>query len=102
MSRDLYFGISDQSKAAVHRFADAEALFREHRWRGAMYFAGYSVECLLKKKLMEKFGCRNLQELEDELQHKGYLALDATIFTHHLESLLRVAGGVQRIRQNQP
>jgi hypothetical protein len=65
-----------------------------------MYLAGYAVECLLKKKLMEQFACRTLQDLEDELRQRGRLGSDSTIFMHHLESLLRLAGGIDRMRQN--
>ncbi|MEX2175766.1 MAG: hypothetical protein WD872_15490 [Pirellulaceae bacterium] len=96
----LHFGISDQSKASIHRLADAKALAAAGRWRGAMYLAGYSVECLLKKKLLEKFRCRTLFDLQDELHSRVTLALDATIFTHHLESLFALAGGLQRVREN--
>jgi HEPN domain-containing protein len=101
MARELHFGISDQSKAGIHRWDDAQALLREKRWHGAMYGAGYVVECALKKKLMEKFDCRNLDELETEVLRREALRSDATIFTHRLESLLRVAGGTDRIRRNQ-
>jgi hypothetical protein len=100
MSREHYFGVTDQSKASVHRLADSKELIRAGRWRGGMYLAGYAVECLLKKKLMEKFRCRTLEELQDELQKRGYLAIDATIFIHHLETLVRIAGGIERMRQN--
>ena len=66
-----------------------------------MYMAGYAVECLLKTKLMRRFNCRHLRELEDELQAKGILASQATIFTHQLELLLRLTDAVDRLRQNQ-
>jgi hypothetical protein len=65
-----------------------------------MYLAGYAIECLLKSKLMAKFQCRNLVELEEELRLRGQLSVDATIFTHQLELLLRFAGGTDRIRKN--
>lgn len=54
-----------------------------------MYLAGYSIECLLKAKLMKIFDCQNLLDLEDELQRRHLLAANATIFTHQLESLVR-------------
>lgn len=100
MSHDLYIGISDQAKAATHRLDDARALFNAGRWRGAMYMAGYSVECLLKTKLMQMYGCRTLRELEDELQRRGVLAEHATVFTHHLELLLRLTQRLDSLRQN--
>jgi hypothetical protein len=40
--------------------------------------------------------------LKDELQRRGLLPGDATVFTHQLEVLLRVAGGLDRLRQNEP
>ncbi|HEV7223519.1 MAG TPA: hypothetical protein VGN42_12510 [Pirellulales bacterium] len=72
------------------------------RWRGAMYMAGYSIECLLKTKLMRMFECRHLRELETELQRRGALPIQATIFTHQLEILLRLTQGMGRLRQNEP
>jgi HEPN domain-containing protein len=100
MTRELFGGVTEQAKAGIHRLEDAQVLAREKRWRGAMYLAGYGVECLLKKKLMEKFQCQRLLELEQELQQRGLLALEATVYTHQLERLLRLAGGLDRIRQN--
>jgi HEPN domain-containing protein len=99
--RDLFYGVSEHSKAGKHRFDDARALFKAGRWRGAMYLAGYAVECLLKTKLMRRFECRHLLELEDELQRRGTLLVRATIFTHQLEVLLRLAEGLDRLRQNE-
>jgi len=49
----LYSGITEQTKASVHRLDDARALLREQRWRGSMYLAGYAIECQLKAKLMQ-------------------------------------------------
>ena len=101
MMRDLFYGVSDQSKAGKHRLDDARALLKAFRWRGSMYMAGYSVECLLKTKLMRMFDCRHLRELEEELQRRGMLALQATVFTHQLEVLLRLTNALGRLRQNE-
>jgi HEPN domain-containing protein len=101
MMRDLFYGVSEQGKAGKHRMDDARALFNAARWRGAMYMAGYSVECLLKMKLMRIYNCRNLRELEEELQGKGLLAAQATVFTHQLELLLRLTNAIDRLRQNE-
>jgi HEPN domain-containing protein len=98
----LFEGVSEQKKAAKHRLDDAEALFRESRWRGSLYMAGYAIECLLKTKLMVKFGCRNLRDLEVELQVRGLLAPQATVFSHSLLNLLGSTGSLDRLRQNQP
>ncbi len=65
-----------------------------------MYMAGYSIECLLKVKLMRMYGCSNLRNLEEELQRRRLLAERATIFTHEFEILLRLANGLDRLRQN--
>lgn len=100
MPRDLFIGVTEQSKSSIHRRDDALALLNATRWRGAMYLAGYSIECLLKAKLMRMFSCSNLVDLEDELQRRGLLADRATIFTHQLEMLLRLTGGLDRLRQN--
>jgi hypothetical protein len=100
MARELFIGVTEQSKAGIHRRDDAHALFGARRWRGAMYIAGYSIECLLKAKLMRMYGCTNLRDLEEELQHRGLLVERATIFTHQLDMLLRLADGRERLRQH--
>jgi hypothetical protein len=101
MMHDLFYGVSEQSKAGKHRMDDARALLNAVRWRGAMYMAGYSIECLLKTKLMRMYDCRHLRELEDELQRRGVLPAQASIFTHQLELLLRLAQGLERLRQSE-
>jgi hypothetical protein len=55
--RELFHGVSEQDKAGKHRMDDARALMTRDRWRGAMYMAGCSIECLLKTKLMRMFEC---------------------------------------------
>jgi len=101
MMRDLFYGVSEQGKAGKHRMDDARALLNATRWRGAMYIAGYAVECLLKMKLMRVHNCRHLRELEEELQRRGLLAAQTTIFTHQLELLLRLTSAIDRLRQNE-
>ena len=44
MMHDLFYGVSEQSKAGKHRMDDARALFDAIRWRGAMYMSGYAIE----------------------------------------------------------
>ena len=39
-------------RAAAQRFADAESLFREHGYIGAVYLTGYAVECSLKSLIL--------------------------------------------------
>jgi len=55
MARYRHSGRSDQAKASQKRLADAHRLQHEARWRGAMYLGGYSVECKLKARLMERY-----------------------------------------------
>jgi HEPN domain-containing protein len=100
MPRDLFHGVSEQSKASKHRRDDAQALLNSVRWRGAMYLAGYSVECLLKAKFMRRFDCRHLRELEEELRRRNLASDQDTIYTHHLERLLKWADGFDRLRRD--
>jgi hypothetical protein len=65
-----------------------------------MYLAGYAIECLLKTKLMRKFDCRHLRELEDELQSRGAISAQATVFTHQLEVLLKLTQRMDQLRQD--
>ena len=99
MTRKRHTGISAQWKAGMHRWEDAEALFRAQRWRGAMYMAGYAVECRLKVKLMQQWQCRHLSDLEDKLLARG---IKESPFSHNLALMLKLAGGWDRLRQNQP
>jgi HEPN domain-containing protein len=78
---------------------DAQVLFDNGRWRGAMYLAGYAVECRLKYKLMRRWKCFNLEELEARLARRG---IREQVITHNLDELLRLAGGRERLRDNGP
>ncbi len=100
MNNNLHNGISELARASRHRFADARALLDASRWQGAMYIAGYAVECLLKTKLMHIYRCQTLRELEEELQRRAILPEASTVFTHQLEFLLRLAPGWDRLMQN--
>ena len=60
-------GRTDMNKASVHRRSDAEVLFKKQRFRGAMYMAGYAVECKLKAALMFAHHAITLEELEAKL-----------------------------------
>jgi HEPN domain-containing protein len=97
MARKQHSGISDQRKASIRRMEDAEALFHAKRWRGAMYMAGYAVECRLKYKLMQQWRCRTLEELEERLEEHG---TPRDLFTHSLHLLLEWAGGLERLQQD--
>ena len=100
MNHNLHNGITEQATASHQRLEDAKALLNASRWRGAMYIGGYAVECLLKVKLMQIYDCKNLRELDDVLRQRSILPAHATVFTHHLEDLLRLAPGYNRLIQN--
>jgi HEPN domain-containing protein len=100
MAQQQFSGVSEQGKAALHRLEDAKSLLKEKRWRGAMYLAGYAVECILKKQLMIRFSCDTLGDLEDELQRRNLMAESDTVFSHSFEPLLRIVGGLDRLRQD--
>jgi hypothetical protein len=95
----MHHGVSDQSRASQHRRVDSDVLLQGGRWRGAMYLAGYRLECLLKFKLMRKFDCGNIGELDEELKRRGLIRADATMYTHDFESLLRASEGFDRLRR---
>ena len=100
MNINLHNGIREQAGASQQRLADAQELFAASRWRGAMYLAGYAIECLLKAKLMQIYDCRTLRELEAELKRRSLLPAHQTVFTHQLETLLSLAPGCHRLTQN--
>ena len=100
MNRNLHNGVSELAIASRQRLADAKALFNASRWRGAMYMAGYAVECLLKTKLMHIYDCKNLRQLEDLLLQRSILPTGRTVFTHQLEDLLSLTPGYNRLMQN--
>lgn len=97
MARKRHSGISEQRKASIRRLEDAEVLFQGGRWRGAMYMAGYAVECRLKYKLMQQWRCWTLEELEVRLAKPGK---PQSLYTHNLMLLLELSGGLERIRHN--
>jgi hypothetical protein len=74
MAQPLHDGVSELAKSGKHRHDDAKALFQADRWRGAMYLDGYSVEGLLKTKLMRMYDCRHLRELEQVFRDRGALS----------------------------
>ena len=75
-------------------------LKKHGRWRGAVSLAGYSIECLLKWKLMKKFEFRHLAELEVKLGDRKRLRSEASIFTHDNQRLLRLADENRRLSHN--
>lgn len=47
-------------EAGRQRLADARVLLGAGRWNGAVYLAGFAVECLLKSLLLARRGARTL------------------------------------------
>jgi hypothetical protein len=95
MGRPDFHGISDQRRAAFKRLRDAEALYavkltrqserlRGFHARGAMYLAGYAVECKLKAIAMEVYRCRTLAQLAEKLKID-----EQEVYTHGLEGLAK-------------
>ncbi len=74
--------IDDLVKSGPRRLQDAEELmqFPTHNaqrsdaptrhLRGAMYLAGYGVECLLKAYIIEQEGCRTLTEAQNKINER--------------------------------
>jgi len=100
MAREDFDGVSQQTKAGRERLKDAQELITAERWQGAMYMAGYAVECLLKSKLMKLYGCRHLRQLEEELTSRGELKWQGSIYTHNLDILLEITKSSDRLKQN--
>jgi HEPN domain-containing protein len=59
-----------------NRFEDAEVLHREGHHNGAIYLAGYAIECLLKSIVLNR---RRGTKVED-------------VLTHDLDRLLHLSG----------
>ncbi|MHC5540676.1 HEPN domain-containing protein [Singulisphaera rosea] len=91
--------MSEQAKASRHRMDDARALFNAVRRRGAMYLAGYAIECLLKIKLMRIDNCLTSSDLDFELRRQNLLTANSTIFTHQLELLIDLTKAKHRLKQ---
>jgi hypothetical protein len=99
--------VSEQRKAAIKRLRDARFLINQQEvqsWRdqagkharGAMYLAGYAIECKLKAIAMETFRCRTLEELRIKLRID-----ERDIYTHGLELLatrLRLSSRLRKSR----
>lgn len=86
MSHAEHHGRSDQRRAAARRLADAKALLRSaglHR-RGAMYLAGYAVECKLKAIAMESVNVWTLADLA-----RRWRVDDREVYQHGLEALVK-------------
>jgi len=73
-------------KSAIKRLADARALLRtgDEHTGGAMYLAGYAVECKLKAVALEIFGCWTLEALAEKWDVD-----ERDVYTHGLEALAK-------------
>lgn len=94
MSKADFSGVTEQRKAGQKRLRDAKALLGRPNsadWankkgphaRGAMYLAGYAVECKIKAIAMEVHSCRTLAQLVTALGVD-----EQNVFDHWLEALL--------------
>lgn len=95
MSRYQYTGRTEQTKAALKRLIDARSLQSQKRWRGAMYLAGYSIECKLKARLMKMYDIDKLEQLEEEIERR--VGHRVNVFTHSIELLFGLTGVRDRL-----
>lgn len=95
MGRTAYSSPEDQRKAALRRRADARRLLEAgaNHTRGAMYLAGYAIECKIKAVAMERFRCRTLASLAQK-----WKVDDREVYTHNLEVLLGRLGVLDRLK----
>src|SRR5437773_12514886 len=100
MAKKRSSGVSQLAKASIHRLDDARALIAAQRWQGAMYMAGYAVECLLKTKLMQRYRCRTLDQLDNVLLRKGRISAGWSMYSHELLVVANLLGCLGRIRAN--
>ncbi len=99
MSRYEYQGITEQYKASIRRMADARILRMQSHWQGAMYLAGYAVECRLKARLMEIYHSRNLKELQERLAER-FNDERLEVASHNIERLMSYTGAIARLTKN--
>jgi HEPN domain-containing protein len=63
--------------AALQRFEDAQILLDNDRATGAVYLAGYAVECLLKAVLLERTPASRRQAIWDTFRGRAGHNLDS-------------------------
>ena len=85
MTRYMYQGRTEQRKAAIKRKADARALYEkgEQHFMGAMYLAGYAIECNLKAIAMQIYGVNTLKDLSKKIKVD-----ENVLFSHGLAALV--------------
>ncbi|HOC99254.1 MAG TPA: HEPN domain-containing protein [Myxococcota bacterium] len=90
-------GRSELFKVAIKRRADARRLYEGGRphYSGAMYLAGYSVECKMKAIVMEIMGVVTLRGLAEKLRMD-----DGDIYTHGLDAILELSPLRDQLRRS--
>ncbi len=85
-----------QLGASRHRWKDAEALQRAGRWSGAMYLAGYAIECSLKAWVCSHEKRLNFKDT------KMFRQLGQGAALHNLNLFLDYLGPLYAIVKNRP
>ena len=81
------------SKIKKARLRDAEILYRNRRYDGAIYLCGYAVEIALKARICKTLGwARGFPESRKEFE--GYQSFK----THDLQALLHLSGIETKIK----
>lgn len=85
---------ADIKALASEKFADAECLYSNGRFDAAYYFAGYTVELLLKAKVCKNLGIEDFFDFDNPGKKK--IKNDGTLYrpfrVHDLEQLLVLSG----------
>ena len=85
MTKYRFHGRTEQTKAAIKRKADGKALFAmgKQHYLGAMYLAGYAIECKLKAAAMLYYNVDTLKDLSEKMKID-----EARLYSHNLEALM--------------
>lgn len=88
--------IKQLREIAKERIKDAEALFRNERFEGAMYICGYAVEIALKSRICKTLRWPNFPQTDSEFggQNRKYTPFKI----HALNLLLSYSGLEDKIR----
>jgi hypothetical protein len=76
--------VSDLKILAKTRLDDAITLYKQERYKGAIYLCGYAVELALKYKICQKLGWNKYLPAKFDN--------DKTFYTHKLEDLKYLSG----------
>ena len=91
------YGRTIQLGASRRRLEDAEALYNQERWNGAIYMGGYAIECALKSLLCHEEDIVNFKKTKVFKRLKGSNL-------HDLEQLLEasyICKGVKDSKKDQ-